>query len=256
MKKFSEIRADCAQLSLPIGLMIVTPYPEYQIRFANERFCSMLGFAQESALQAARASAWDCVYPGDRDRLREAAAQRNGVSESYEISYRVVKKNGDLLWINQYSQHMPDDEGNELIFAYYTDISAQKQLEDTIRADALQHETLINSIPGGVGMYRWDKTFTPIFMSSRVYELCGMTKAEYDEATRTSTLDVFHPDDRQGLIDAVREAYGSNQKFDYTHRVRQKSGGYRWMRVSGQVMPGPDGVPILYTVFTDVHEQK
>ncbi|MEG1049972.1 MAG: PAS domain-containing protein, partial [Oscillospiraceae bacterium] len=118
-----------------------------------------------------------------------------------------------------------------------------------------KYETLIHSIPGGVGMYHLDEKFTPIFMSERVYELCGMTKEEYIQATCNSTLDVFHPDDRQGLIDIVSQAQKENHKFDYTHRVAQKDGGYRWLRVSGQIIDGEDGLPILYTVFSDVHEQ-
>ncbi|MEG2349858.1 MAG: ATP-binding protein, partial [Hungatella sp.] len=61
--------------------------------------------------------------------------------------------------------------------------------------------------------------------------------------------------DRRGLIDVVQTAYDENHKFEYTHRVLQGDGSYRWMRVSGQVMTGEDGDPVLYTVFTDVQEQ-
>ncbi|MEG2406916.1 MAG: PAS domain-containing protein, partial [Clostridiales bacterium] len=125
-------------------------------------------------------------------------------------------------WVNQYSQHMIGENGEELILAYYTDITSQKQMEETIRNGIKKYETLINSIPGGVGMYQINKEFTPLFISDRVYELCNMTKEEYDVATRHSTLDVFHPDDRQGLIDTVKAAYKNKEKFYYTHRVLQK----------------------------------
>ncbi|MEG1753472.1 MAG: PAS domain-containing protein, partial [Christensenella sp.] len=256
MKKFSEVKADLLRLSLPIGLIIVTAYPEYNIIFANEKFCEMLGFTEEDGpLQALRTSAWDCICPEDIPELDKFAAARKGMGEPYEIAYRVIKKDGSLIWVDQYSQHILDDDGKELVFAYYTDITKQKHMEETIRAGAAKHEMLINSIPGGVGMYYWDAVFTPIFLSERVYELCGMTKEEYNEATRHSTLDVFHPDDRQGLLDAVQAAYDENRKFDYTHRVLQKDGSYRWMRVSGRVTAAADGALVLYTVFTDVNEQ-
>ncbi|MEG0179924.1 MAG: histidine kinase dimerization/phospho-acceptor domain-containing protein, partial [Oscillospiraceae bacterium] len=64
-----------------------------------------------------------------------------------------------------------------------------------------------------------------------------------------------HPDDVQGLINAVQTAYDNNTKFEYNHRVLQKGGGYHWMRVSGQVVEANDGRLILYTVFTDLNEQ-
>ncbi|MEG0585101.1 MAG: PAS domain-containing protein [Christensenellaceae bacterium] len=256
MKRFSEIKADIMRLSLPIGLVIVTAYPDYRIIFANEKFCEMLGFDQEKRpLQQYHESAWEYVYPEDIEWLREFADKRTGDGEPYEIAYRAVKSDGSFFWVNQYSQHMLDDDEKEMVFAYYTDISKQKRMEETIYADARKYETLINSISCGVGMYRLDAAFTPIFMSERAYELCGMTKEEYCEATRNSTLDVFHPDDRQGLIDAAQTAYEKNQKLEYTHRVLQKDGSYHWMHVSGHVMISQDGTPVLYTVFTDVHEQ-
>ncbi|MEG2842304.1 MAG: ATP-binding protein, partial [Ruthenibacterium sp.] len=171
------------------------------------------------------------------------------------IAYRIIKEDGDLIWVNQCSQHMLGDNDEELVYAYYTDITAQKKLEATIRAQANKYETLVNSIPGGVGMYQLNDTFTPIFISDGVYGFCNMTREEYAQATRRSTLDVFHPDDRQGLIDAIAAARSENRKFEYAHRVLQKDGSYHWMRVSGKVMTGQDGKPVLYTVFTDMHEQ-
>ncbi|MEG2004073.1 MAG: PAS domain-containing protein, partial [Clostridia bacterium] len=226
------------------------------ILFVNAMFAKMLGyenideFSKKSAM-----SAWDFVYKDDIENLRKLAADRIGKSDPYEIAYRVVKKDGAIVWVNQNSSHTYDENKNEIIFAYYTDITAQKQMEQDILAGKKKYEILINSIPGGVGMYKCNAEFKPIFMSDRVYELCGMTKDEYCYATRNSTLDVFHPDDRQGLIDTVSAAYNENRKFGYTHRVLQKDGTYRWMRVSGQVIASPDGELILYAVFTDVHEQ-
>ncbi|MEG1772058.1 MAG: ATP-binding protein [Clostridia bacterium] len=256
MKQFSEIKSELMKLSLPIGILIVTAYPDYNIIFANKRFCQMLGFTESDApLQTIHKSVWNCIYHEDIARLKGEASLRNGDPEPYEIAYRIVKNDGSLIWVNQCSQHMLDDNGDELVYAYYTDITAQKQMEATIRASVNKYETLVNSVPGGVGMYHLDETFTPIFMSDGAYGFCNMTKEEYLQATRNSTLDIFHPDDRQGLLDAIAAARAENRKFEYAHRVLQKNGSYRWMRVSGRVMTGPDGIPILYTVFTDMHEQ-
>ncbi|MEG1810417.1 MAG: ATP-binding protein [Clostridia bacterium] len=256
MKKLSEIEADFIELSLPIGLMVIAASMDFEILFANEMFAKMLGCdSADELLQIYHRSAWNCVYPQDRDYLKEAAAKRNGKFEPCEIICRAVKKDGSLVWVNQHSRHALDENGNEIIFAYYTDITALKHMEETIVEGSNKYENLINSIPGGVGMYSWDEKFTPIFISERVYELCGMTKEEYCEATRESTLDVFHPDDRRGLIEAVQTAYKEKRKFNYNHRVVQKDGSYRWMRVSGQVMAAQDGTLILYTVFSDVNEQ-
>ncbi|MEG2199883.1 MAG: PAS domain-containing protein, partial [Anaerovorax sp.] len=256
MKKFSEIKEGLMDLSLPIGLIIVTAYPDYRIVFANAKFCEMLGFVgKEESSQILQKSAWDYIYSQDMGWLKELAAKRKGDSTFYEAVYRMNKKDGNFIWINQCSQHMVNEKGDELVYAYYTDITAQKEMEEAVCTGAKKYEILVNSIPGGVGMYRWDEKITPIFISDGVYVLCGMTKSEYRQVTSKSTFDIFHPHDRQGLREAVEAAYAEKQKFNYVHRVLQKNGSYRWINVSGQLMEVEDGPPVLYVVFTDVHEQ-
>ncbi|MEG1889693.1 MAG: ATP-binding protein [Lachnospiraceae bacterium] len=256
MKYFLDVKQDLTNLTFPIPVLIVTNYPEYRILFSNSKFCKMLGFnEEESFLQEKYKTAWDFIYSEDMNRLKELALYRKGDSEFYEVSYRICRKDESLIWVNQCSQHVIDETGEEIVYAYFTDITKQKQMEETIRMDEHKYETLVNSIPGGVGMYRLDSKFTAIFISNRVNELCGMTMEEYNEATKDSTLDIFHPDDRQGIIDAVQKAYSGTHKVEYTHRVRQKDGNYRWVSVFGQIIFDQGETPILYTVFTDVHEQ-
>ncbi|MEG2529271.1 MAG: PAS domain S-box protein [Anaerovoracaceae bacterium] len=256
MKSFSEMKEELMKLSLPIGIIIVTAYPEYNITYANDRFCQMLGFADQAELMGGKQrSAWDYICQEDKERLKQEASHRNGDPEPYDIAYRIVKKDKGLMWVNQCSQHMVDKNGVEQVYAYYTDITPIKNMEAALRAGTKQYETLVNSIPSGVGVYQWNETFTPIFISDKVYDICGMTKEKYCEVTKKSTLDVFHPHDREGLLEAVQGSYEGKHKFDYTHRVLQDDGSYRWIRVSGQVLEDDDHEPILYAVFSDVHEQ-
>ncbi|MEG2455990.1 MAG: PAS domain-containing protein, partial [Oscillospiraceae bacterium] len=256
MKSLAEIQEDLESLALPIGLVIAEASPTLPILYVNDFFVKLLGFSDMAELVAAYdGSAWKFVSPPDVARLTSYSRTRMGSSEAYEITYRAIKKDGSLIWLNQNSRHTLDENGREIVFAYCTDMTAKKQMEEEMRAGAEKYETLVNSVPGGVGMYQLNDTFTPIFMSDGVYDFCSMTKEEYVQATRHSTLDLFHPDDRQGLIDAVALARKDKCKFEYTHRVLQKGGGYRWMRVSGKVITGQDGTDVLYTVFTDIHEQ-
>ncbi|MEG1426152.1 MAG: PAS domain-containing protein, partial [Oscillospiraceae bacterium] len=112
MKNFQEMKATLESLSLPIGLLIVEAGEKLQILFANEIFLEMLGYEeQEEFLEASAYSAWNFVYPEDVEKLKKAAGKRSGKFDPYEIIYRVVKKNGKFLWINQNSRHTVDENG-------------------------------------------------------------------------------------------------------------------------------------------------
>ncbi|MEG0803961.1 MAG: PAS domain-containing protein, partial [Pygmaiobacter sp.] len=248
MKKFADITEDLINLSLPIGMVIAEAAPGLPILCVNDMFVAMLGFSDaDELLEANHHSAWAFVSPLDVPRLEAYAATRIGTDEAYKITYRALCKDGSFIWVDQNARHGLDENGREVIFAYCTDITPQKQMEEEIRIGAKKYEMLIRSIPSGVSMYHLDDRLTPIFLSDRVYELCGMTREEYLVATQKSTLDIIHPDDRKSFFEAICTAKGKKRKFDSTHRALQRDGSYRWMRVSGQTMV-QDGISVLYAV--------
>ncbi len=242
---------------IPSGFALATRYPEFRTVYLNDMLVEMLGYNSREELQERlKNSAWSYVYPEDLDRVKKEAVSRIGKFDAYEISYRATRKDGSYIWVNQRSQHIVDESGEELVLAYYTDITAQKHLEESLAAEAQKYETLANSIPGGVGLYRMDENFTPIFFSDRVCELCGMTRDEYIDAIKESAISVFYPEDIPGMINELELASRDKRRVNYTYRLLQKQGGYKWTHVSGEWLTEQENVPILCAVFTDVNDQK
>ncbi|MEG1194989.1 MAG: ATP-binding protein [Clostridia bacterium] len=136
------------------------------------------------------------------------------------------------------------------------DITKQIAMQHEIVLGTKKYETLVNSIPGGVGLYKGNEELTPIYMSENTFALCGMTKAEYMAIAKDNTFLIFHPDDVAGMRAEIKASLAQNRRLNYAHRVLQKDGGYRWIQVSGAWLDEEqDGYPVLCTVFTDIHEQ-
>ncbi|MEG1176083.1 MAG: ATP-binding protein [Ruthenibacterium sp.] len=380
-EKLLKIIEDFKLLSVPIGVMILTAYPDSHIIFVNDMFARTLGYADsEELLCILQDFAWKCIYPDDIEYIQKVMKSRAKHFEPYEMSYRALKKDGSYLWVSQRSQHMLGENGEEFVFAYYRDITAQKHAEQIVEtalhsydvsiwewdiasgvccqsvhssrcgmgganvyenfpdclfqthhyhpdsvetaksvferikkgervveallftydmeADeywwesvcyttvfdsegkpvkaiavgkdvtlqknlekkiidgAKKYETLVNSVPGGVGLYQGNATLTPIYISDQTFKLCNMTREEYSEITKETTLAIFHPDDVAGMLEEQRASLAEKRKLEYTHRVLQKDGSYQWMHVSGEwLTEQADGIPILSAVFTDVNEQ-
>ncbi|MEG2394102.1 MAG: PAS domain-containing protein, partial [Ruthenibacterium sp.] len=380
-EKLLKIIEDFKLLSVPIGVMILTAYPDSHIIFVNDMFARTLGYADsEELLCILQDFAWKCIYPDDIEYIQKVMKSRAKHFEPYEMSYRALKKDGSYLWVSQRSQHMLGENGEEFVFAYYRDITAQKHAEQIVEtalhsydvsiwewdiasgvccqsvhssrcgmgganvyenfpdclfqthhyhpdsvetaksvferikkgervveallftydmgADeywwesvcyttvfdsegkpvkaiavgkdvtlqknlekkiidgAKKYETLVNSVPGGVGLYQGNAALTPIYISDQTFQLCNMTREEYSEITKETTLAIFHPDDVAGMLEEQRASLAEKRKLEYTHRVLQKDGSYQWMHVSGEwLTEQADGIPILSAVFTDVNEQ-
>ncbi|MEG1963884.1 MAG: ATP-binding protein [Clostridia bacterium] len=167
MKQFLELKAELMKLSLPIGLIIVTAYPDYNIIYANEKFKEMLGFNNEKQpLQNFYKSAWECIFKEDIDRLKKMAVKRNGDAKLYEISYRLSRRDGAVIWVNQCSQHLLDENGNEIVYAYYSDITAQKKTEQALRDSQSRYAAAVKSSNINIWEYDYAADEMTIFSTS------------------------------------------------------------------------------------------
>lgn len=167
MKNLLELKAALIDLALPIGLMIVTATPELEILFANEMFTKMLGFDDmDDFLNTHHKSAWKYIYSSDLQRLKETAPIRIHNFEPFEIAYRAVKKDGSIIWINQNSRHLLDENDNEIIIAYYTDVTSQKQVERALRESESRYAAAVNSANINIWEYNYAKDIMTIFSTS------------------------------------------------------------------------------------------
>ncbi|MEG2296856.1 MAG: ATP-binding protein [Clostridium sp.] len=165
--KLSEIEKNLTILSMPIGFMIVTAYPHFDILYVNDIFVKMLDFSDsEEFIRTFSSSAWNYVHPDDMQMIKEEAKTQNGMSQSYEVSYRARKKDGSYIWVNQHSKHSFDANGNELIFAYYTDITARKKMEDNLRDSEIRYETAVKASNINIWEYDLDADTVTIYSNS------------------------------------------------------------------------------------------
>lgn len=87
------------------------------------------------------------VHPDDRERVREARAAGDG---SMCVEYRLVARNGDILWFRDESQPVRDENGRRLfVQGILVDITQSKLAEQALRQSreamrslAAHHETI------------------------------------------------------------------------------------------------------------------
>jgi PAS domain S-box-containing protein len=74
---------------------------------------TVLGYAQEEWM--GDANLWiDRIYPDDRDRVVAACERANQMGEGYHEEYRMVARDGHLVWIRDEAVLVRDSEGRPL----------------------------------------------------------------------------------------------------------------------------------------------
>ncbi|MEG0804173.1 MAG: PAS domain-containing protein, partial [Pygmaiobacter sp.] len=244
--------------SLPSGFVIASPYPDFHIEFINKTMLRMLRYdSYDDFIAHVGYSAWSFIHPDDLDRTRQAALHCGDSIDTFEIDYRILRKDGSLLWVNQCSKHAVNAAGKPLVFAYYTDITESKQKDEELRRDAQRYQALVESIPGGVGVYKFSKKPIVTYFNDRVATLCGLTREEYQQIASDDAMAVIYPEDRAGLAHEIEQAIAEKRNIAYTYRLIVKDKGYVWIHLSGCPMEdSEDGYPVYSTVFLDINADK
>jgi len=112
------------------------------IIFANEKFCSMLGYKERELVGK---TIFDITHPGDIAESQRLFRQILNKAEPYQLEKRYRRKDGSTLWVSVSASPLRDAEGKtQSAVAIILDISDQKKaqaiLED--RARGLEGEIL------------------------------------------------------------------------------------------------------------------
>jgi PAS domain S-box-containing protein len=88
------------------------------------------------------------------------------------------------------------------------------------------------------------------FISQRFLDFFGLTRAQVDQ-NPDILIEVFHPDDRESIIIANRNAYLTSQPFDWEGRTLI-DGVIRWLSIQSNPRPDRSGIVVWEGVVTDI----
>jgi diguanylate cyclase (GGDEF)-like protein/PAS domain S-box-containing protein len=78
------------------------------------------------------------LHPDDRDRVLDAHAHTHRTHEALSIEYRLVARDGEVVWVRDEGVVVCDDDGTPLYLqGYLLDITAEREAQDQLRAQAL-----------------------------------------------------------------------------------------------------------------------
>lgn len=111
-----------------------------------------------------------------------------------------------------------------------------------------------------VSKHLFDEHFTVLWANDYFYQLIGYAKEEY-EALFHNHVDEYYKDDPETVAQMGRiivEAYQRNESgYEFECPMKVKNGGLAWIRVTGCFTDEFfQGVPVIYTTYTDITKLK
>jgi len=196
------------------------------------------------------------IHTEDIDEFREkwSSVQRD---KSVCCEYRLRNKEGNYIWVlDEFSLIKNKDRGADSIIGSLFIINDRILAEQALATSEKRLELALE----GAEIALWDQNFitNEVYRSKRWAKMLGY-KPEEVGASLQLWKDLIHPDDLPLTMKMVSDhEKGRDPVFRLEHRMKTKSGGWKWILNWGKIVDrDQDGKPLRAAgIHLDITEQK
>ena len=131
----------------------------------------------------------------------------------------------------------------------YSALQEEEKLNMELEKNKIEINNLINSIPGGIAIYRLTDHFETLFFSDGVAALSGQTRNEYAAYIKGDASKIIYTEDQKRVLEVAINAIKSKIPIDVTYRIYHKSGELVWVHLNAVLIEEDDKSYMVHAVF-------
>lgn len=233
-----------------VPLLVWTADAKGYITYANAQVLELLGATQDKTL----GKQWlSILHPDDRDHALQAWIRSVQTGEPFELEYRVLVKSGEYISLLNRARAVRNKKTGEIEkwVGVSIDLTESVRIANALKESEAKFKTLSNSVPALVWSALTDGTVD--YYNDRVFEYEGAqnVNGKWEWAT------LIHSEDIEKTIIAWTTALKTGIEYSCEHRVKMKSGEFRWHLSRGKPLMDEKGQIVRwFGSSTDIHDQK
>ena len=216
----------------------------------------MLGFSDERDFPNILSSWSDRLHPEDKERTLSAFAAHLGDRSGrtpYDLTYRLMLKNGEYRYFHAFGATMRDSKGVALrVAGALEDVTEKTQMQERLENNDLRLSLLLKSIDIAL----WDMVVDPsdptgsnnaFWWSDEFRRMLGFSGEHDFPNILSSWSDRLHPEDKDATLNAFAahlNDYTGATPYNVEYRVQKKNGEYILLKADGSTQRSSTGVPI------------
>jgi PAS domain S-box-containing protein len=181
------------------------------------------------------------VHPGDRERVTAAIAELSPENSYLQISYRRVRPDGTVIWVDRIGRAHFDEQGKMVRMIGMTANITERKLAE--RELALTNDRLRLAMEAGK-VVGWDRDVKGgrDSLFGDLQSVFGIPSEVYDGRVEDFHR-YLHPEDRRRVVEAIDYAMEMHKPYAAEFRLRWPDGTVRWLAAKGRFYYLRDGVP-------------
>lgn len=148
-----------------------------------------------------------------------------------------------------------EDEAGRLRWAgvLVVDLTERRQGEEALRRLQERHDLALRA--ASIGAWDWDLVKGEITFDERCRQLLGLGPVAVSDYA--AFLDGLHAEDRERVAGVVRNALGTDGRYQAEYRVQREGEDVRWLEAQGHAVYDTSGKPIRFVgTLVDVTTRK
>jgi PAS domain S-box-containing protein len=222
----------------------------WPVEYASPNMASFIGYTAEDLMNGVVPYA-NLVYPDDLMHVAEEVAGYTEEGQtSFEQEYRMVKANGDVIWIYDFTTIIRNERGEVTHYdGYIMDITERKRAEESMAQEKYFADTVINSLPGIFFMH---DTQGKLVRCNKAYqELFGFSDEEMENVY---AVDRFPEDERESILSVMGKIFTEPEQQSVEGHLLTKEGKTPFNLMAQRLITG--GEVYLLGTGTDITERK
>lgn len=178
------------------------------------------------------------IHPEDSRRVELVVESAVAAKQSWEVEYRVMRKEGSLCWTQEKGRAIYNEAGDvEYLDGFILDISGRKQAEEALALE----RNLFSDGPVFTIVWKNAPGFPVGYVSTNVYSILGYSAKEMMQPDFLYA-DIIHPEDRAKLEPEITHNIENHiDTYEQSYRMRARGGEYRWFYDFTQLVRNSDG---------------
>jgi len=179
---------------------------------------------------------FDATHPDDREMVSQAYNHSvNNQSSAYDLVHRLLLADGSIKYVHERCETIYDDAGKALrSLGTIQDITERVQAEAALLESEERLQLVLQG--AGLGMWDWNIPTGAIIINDRWATMLGYHREEIGPSIN-GWQKLAHPDDLPAVMAALTaHLEGRTPFYESEYRLRAKSGEWKWIHDTGQVV--------------------
>ncbi|MCX8023277.1 MAG: diguanylate cyclase [Syntrophorhabdaceae bacterium] len=123
----------------------------WTMEFVSMGSIKVTGYTPEELVNNGIITYNEIIHPDDREMVWEEIQKSVKEKKHFEVTYRIIAKNGSLKWVMEYGQVVSENGSDPVVLeGYIADVTKRKIAEDELKRKTAFLEALVKSSPDAI----------------------------------------------------------------------------------------------------------